>query len=67
MYAGKGYAEFKDGLAEIIIEKLKPIQEKMKALSDEEVLEILRKGAEKVRPIAKAKLDEVKEKVGFIL
>ncbi|MFA5777133.1 MAG: tryptophan--tRNA ligase [Parcubacteria group bacterium] len=67
IYEGKSYAEFKDGLAEIIIEKLKPIQEKMKALSDEEVLEILRKGAEKVRPIAKAKLDEVKKRVGFIL
>lgn len=67
MYAGKGYADFKNDLAEVIIENLKPIQEKMKSLSDEEVLEILRKGAEKVRPIAKAKLDEVKKKVGFIL
>jgi tryptophanyl-tRNA synthetase len=67
MYIGKGYADFKNDLAEVIIESLKPIQEKMKALSDEEVLKILRKGAEKVRPIAKAKLDEVKKKVGFIL
>jgi tryptophanyl-tRNA synthetase len=66
-YAGKGYADFKNDLAEVIIESLKPIQEKMKALSDEEVLKILQKGAEKVRPIAKAKLDEVKKKLGFIL
>jgi tryptophanyl-tRNA synthetase len=67
MYAGKGYAEFKDGLAELIIESLKPIQEKMKSLSDEEVLKILKDGAEKVHPIAKKKLNEVKKKVGFIL
>lgn len=66
-YKGKGYADFKNDLAEVIIEGLKPIQEKMKALSDEEVLEILKDGAEKIRPIAKAKLDEVKKKVGFIL
>ncbi len=66
-YRGRGYADFKNDLAEVIIEGLKPIQERMKSLSDNEVLEILRKGAEKVRPIAKAKLDEVKKKVGFIL
>lgn len=67
MYIGKGYADFKNDLAEVIIEGLKPIQDRMKSLSDDEVLDILRKGAEKVRPIAKAKLNEVKEKIGFII
>lgn len=67
MYAGKGYAEFKTDLAEEIIKFLKPFQEKMQEYSDEKVLEILREGAEKVRPIAKTKLDEVKEKIGFII
>lgn len=62
-----GYADFKKDLAEVIIEGLKPIQEKMNALSDGDVLEILKKGAEKVRPIAENKIKEVKEKVGFIL
>lgn len=66
MYENKNYADFKNDLAEVIIEGLKPIQEKMKSLSDEEVLEILRKGAEKVRPIAQKKMKEVKEKIGFI-
>lgn len=66
MYEGKRYADFKNDLAEVIIEGLKPIQEKIKSLSDEEVLDILRRGAKKVRPIAKAKLSEVKKKVGFI-
>lgn len=62
-----GYADFKNDLAEVIVESLKPIQEKMKELSDEAVLEILRKGAEKVRPIAEKKMKEVKEKIGFVL
>ncbi len=66
-YEGKGYADFKKDLAEVVINGLKPIQEKMRTMSDEEVLEILKKGAEKVRPIAKAKLDEVKKKIGFIV
>ena len=66
-YAGKGYADFKTGLAETIITFLEPFQKKMSELTDEKVLAILRDGAEKVRPIAKAKLDEVKKKVGFIV
>lgn len=67
LYAGKGYAEFKDGLAEVIINFLKPFQKKYNTLTDEEVLEILKAGAEKVRPLAKKKLEEVKKKVGFVL
>jgi len=67
MYIGKGYGDFKNDLAEVIIAGLKPIQEKMKVLPDEEVLKILREGAEKVRPLAEKKMEEVKRKVGFIL
>lgn len=67
LYAGKGYADFKNDLAEVIITFLTPFQEKYNALSDEKVLEILKAGAEKVRPLAKAKLEEVKKKIGFVL
>jgi tryptophanyl-tRNA synthetase len=67
MYIGKGYADFKTDLAEVIISALAPIQEKMASLSDGKVLEILKTGAKKVRPLAKNKLEEVKEKIGFIL
>jgi tryptophanyl-tRNA synthetase len=67
MYIGKGYADFKKDLAEIIIAGLKPIQEKIKELSDKEVLAILQSGADKVRPIAQKKMAEVKKKIGFIL
>jgi tryptophanyl-tRNA synthetase len=67
LYAGKGYGDFKNDLAEVIIAGLKPMQEKMKALTDEEVLQILQDGADKVRPLAKKKMDEVRRRVGFIL
>ncbi|MFA6383171.1 MAG: tryptophan--tRNA ligase [Parcubacteria group bacterium] len=67
LYTGKGYADFKQDLAEVIIAFLKPFQERLGDLSDEKVLEILKAGAEKVRPLAKKKLEEVKKKVGFIL
>jgi tryptophanyl-tRNA synthetase len=67
IYAGKGYAEFKKGLAEVVVDFIKPFQKKYNAFSDEEVLNILKDGAEKVRPLAKQKLEEVKKKVGFVL
>lgn len=65
-YKGRGYAEFKDGLAEVIINFLKPFQEKYNSLDDKKVLEILEAGAQKIHPLAKKKLDEVKKKIGFI-
>ena len=67
MYQGKGYADFKSGLAEIIIKFLKPLQEKIDALSDEQVLDALQKGAEKIRPLARKKMKEVKRKAGFLV
>ncbi len=66
MYVGKGYGDFKNDLAEVIIASLKPIQKKMQALPDEEVLKILKNGASKVRSIAEKKMEEVKKKVGFV-
>lgn len=66
MYVGKGYGDFKNDLAEVVVENLQPIQEKMKALSDEEVLKILEAGANKIRPLAEKKMKEVKERIGFI-
>lgn len=67
MYAGKGYADFKTGLAEVIIGFLQPLQERMAELSDEKVLEILKAGAAKVRPLAKQKMEEVKKRIGLVL
>ena len=54
-------------MAEVIIGFLQPFQERFNAISDEEVLEILRDGADRVEKIAKKKMDEVKTAVGFVL
>ncbi len=66
-YEGKGYADFKKDLAEVVISSLKPIRENYEKLSDEKVLEILKRGAEKIRPLARKKIEQVKKKIGFIL
>lgn len=66
-YVDKGYSDFKNDLADIVVSFIKPFQEKIANLSDEKVLQILEAGAKRVRPIAKKKLEEVKKKVGFII
>ena len=67
MYQGKGYADFKDGLADALVKFLKSFQEKMNTVNNEQVLDILQKGAEKIRPIAQKKMKEVKKKAGFVI
>jgi tryptophanyl-tRNA synthetase len=65
-YVDKGYADFKNDLTDVIIKFLKPLQEKINNLSDEKILKILEDGAKKVRPIARKKIEKVKNKIGFI-
>ena len=67
MYVGKGYGDFKNDLAEVIIDFLTPFQEKYSALSDENVLNILKEGKANVQKLATEKMLEVKSKVGFII
>lgn len=67
MYIGKGYGDFKTDLADVVVNLLKPLQAKIEAISDTEVLTILKAGADKVRPLAQQKIIDVKQKVGFIL
>lgn len=63
-YAGKGYGDFKKDLAEIVKMFLVDFQKKFNAIGDDDVKEILRVGAEKIRPIANETLGKVKEKIG---
>ncbi len=67
-YEGKGYAEFKNDVAEIIIGELKPIQEKIDyLLKNKDYLEkIYIMGAEKAENKARKTLRKVQKKVGFI-
>jgi tryptophanyl-tRNA synthetase len=66
-FEGKGYGDFKKALAEVVIEALRPLQERYKALTTEpgHIDGILREGAAKARPLAEKTLAEVKKKVGL--
>lgn len=67
-YQSKGYAEFKNDVAEAIIGELSPIQEKVKELvNNKEYLQsIYKDGAEKARYVANKTLRKMKKKIGFI-
>jgi len=67
-YKNKGYAQFKDDLAKVIIKGLKPFQEKKKALEQKPayVKKILDQGAKKAQAIAQKTLKQVKQKMGLI-
>ncbi len=65
-YTGKGYADFKRDLADIVARFLVGFQEKFRAISDEEALRILRNGARRARETASRKMREVREKIGFV-
>src|SRR6267378_687330 len=51
-FAGKGYAQLKQDLAEVTIEFLKPVQERVHGISDEELDEVLAHGCEHARNLA---------------
>ena len=68
VHNGKSYAEFKNILSEVIIDFLKPFQEKRKEFEDnpKTVLDVLEKSEEKARELALATLNEVKKKMGLM-
>ena len=64
-FAGKGYGDFKSELAEVVVEFLRPFQERVKEYDDASLRNILDKGAEKARGIARNTLNDVYAKVGI--
>jgi len=65
-FAGRGYAQLKSELADVTIEFLRPFQERMKSIGDEELHRILSESAEKARAIARETMREVKERMGIV-
>lgn len=65
-FRGKGYGHLKIELAEAVIEFLKPFQERVKGLDDSHLDEILKRGSDKARVIARATLDDVFAKMGIV-
>ena len=67
-YDGKGYAEFKKDVAEVIVAELEPVQKRVKELlSNKKELEAIYKaGAEKANYVATKTLRKVQKKIGLI-
>ncbi len=67
-YAGKGYADFKKDLTEIIIEYLKPLRQKREKLekNPDYIRDILEQGRIKAQKIASQTMEEVKKAAGLI-
>lgn len=66
-YAGRGYADFKKGLAEVVAAFLSDFQKKYKTINDSEVREILVSGGKKAKAMADKKMEKVKAKTGLII
>ncbi|WP_181343114.1 tryptophan--tRNA ligase [Helicobacter pylori] len=65
-FKNKGYGDFKKELAEVMIQALKPIQERYKEISDDEVKAILNGGVKKARPLAQITYQKAKELMGLV-
>lgn len=67
-FAGKGYREFKAALTDRMIATLEPIQRRYAELAADpaELDRLLRRGADRVRPLAEATLKTAKERVGLL-
>jgi len=66
-FAGKGYAEFKKGLAEATADFLSDFQKKFQKIKDDEARKILAEGAKKAQAMAEKKMNEVKNKIGLVI
>jgi len=65
-YEGCGYGDFKKDLVEVTVNALAPIQERYNEIrNSEELLNILRDGAEKANAIAEKTMKRVKDKFGL--
>jgi tryptophanyl-tRNA synthetase len=64
-FEGKGYGYFKAELAEVVVEFLRPFQERVNEYDETRLEEILTKGAAKARGIASGTLRAVYERLGI--
>ncbi|CAN5720819.1 tryptophan--tRNA ligase [soil metagenome] len=65
-FAGKGYGAFKNELAEVTVEFLKPFQDRVKDYDDETLKQILATGAQKAQSIAAETLSKTYKAMGII-
>lgn len=67
-FANDNYGTFKKAVADVVVEEVEKIQKRYNSyVNSEEIDEILKKGAEKTRIMAKSKYEAAKRKMGFYL
>jgi len=66
-FSGKNFSEFKEQLAEVLVNKIEPISKEIKKLLEDQKFldQILLNGVEKANMIASKKIERIKEIVGF--
>lgn len=64
---GLSYKDAKEYLYEKIIAFVRPIQTKYAQISDEEIIDLVKKNTKKVNEIASKKIEEIYKKIGFSL
>ncbi|KKS96393.1 tryptophan--tRNA ligase [Candidatus Giovannonibacteria bacterium RIFCSPLOWO2_01_FULL_43_160] len=64
----KTYAEFKSSLADLLVEKLSPIQKEYKRLIENkgELLKVLNNGKEQAQKVARTTMLDVRKKIGLL-
>jgi tryptophanyl-tRNA synthetase len=67
-YVGRGYADFKKDLGEVVVEALAPFQARMKELQADKTytLGVLKDGAERAEAIAERTMQKVHERMGIV-
>ena len=67
-YEGRGYGDLKKDLAEVVVEFVRPVQERTRAYLDDpgQLDKLLAIGAEKARAVSSVTLRAVYERVGFL-
>lgn len=67
-FSGKGYAQFKNVLADVLVEYLRPVRKRYEQVASEpdEIVRVLRNGAEKARTIAAHTLATVYDRIGLL-
>jgi tryptophanyl-tRNA synthetase len=65
-FTGKGYGHFKTELADVVIEFLRPLQQRVRDITDDELSTILNHGQERAREVARTTLAQVKERMGIV-
>ncbi len=65
-YQGHGYGDLKKDLVEVVVEQLAPIQERFNEIrNSQELLDILKDGADRANAIAERTIQRVKNKFGL--